>query len=96
MILPGFPLAGTRTRRYTRLNQQRRRSGLFKIDSLHIIVTAVVSLIATVGIVFLMDTVQPGLIVSRGGTSVFIFIGVFAANLIIEACRQRLEKNRKI
>lgn len=70
--------------------------GLFKIDSVHLIVTAVVSLIATVGIIFLIDSVQPGLIVSRGGTSVFIFIGVFTANLIIEACRQRIEKNRKI
>jgi hypothetical protein len=69
--------------------------GLFKIDAQLIIITAVVSLIATVAIVFIINMMQPGLIVLKGGTALFIYIGVFTANLIIEATRQRAEKNRK-
>jgi hypothetical protein len=42
----------------------------------------------------MVDFMQPGLIESRAGTSVFVYIGVFTANLIIEAGRRRLEKNR--
>ena len=63
-------------------------------DALSIFITAVVSFFVTVAIVYLMDFVRPGLITSKAGTSVFIYIGVFSANLIIEACHQRLEKRR--
>lgn len=62
---------------------------LFKIDVQLLAVTAVVSLIATVAIAFMIQLVQPGLNVYRGGTALFIYIGVFTANLIIEAARQR-------
>mgnify|MGYP001089916134 CR=1 FL=1 len=62
-------------------------------DPLHLMITAVVSLVVTIAIVFMMDTISPGLIISKGGTSVFIFIGVFSANLIIEACHRRIDKN---
>jgi hypothetical protein len=65
-----------------------------RIDALSILITAVVSFFVTIAIVYLMDFVRPGLITSKAGTSVFIYIGVFSANLIIEACHQRLEKRR--
>lgn len=70
--------------------------GLFKIDAQLIIITAVVSLIATVAIVFMINMMQPGLIVLRGGTALFIYIGVFTANLIVEAARQRSGRNRDL
>jgi len=67
--------------------------GLFKFDFQYLIISALVSLLVTAVIVFFMKIVQPELIVSKGGTILFIYIGVFTANLIIEAARQRLEKN---
>jgi len=63
--------------------------GLFKIDAQYLVITAVVSLAATAAIVFLVNRMQPGLITVTLGTSLFIYIGVFTANLIIEAFRQR-------
>ncbi len=68
--------------------------GLFGFDITFLSISAFVSLVATIGIVFMVDCVQPGLMSSRAGTSVFVFIGVFTANLIIEAGRRRLERNR--
>ena len=70
--------------------------GLFKIDPQLVVITAVVSLIATVAILIVINFMQPGLIVLRGGTALFIYIGVFTANLIIEAARQRSDRNRKM
>jgi hypothetical protein len=32
--------------------------------------------------------------VFKGGVALFVYIGVFTANLIIEAARQRSDKNR--
>jgi hypothetical protein len=69
--------------------------GLFKFDAQLLIVTAVVSLVATVAIVFMINMVQPGLNVFKGGIALFVYIGVFTANLIIEAARQRSDKNRE-
>jgi predicted tellurium resistance membrane protein TerC len=68
---------------------------LFNVDAQYLIVSALISLLVTVAIVFLVNSMQPGLIVLKGGTSLFIYIGVFTANLIIEASRQRFERNRK-
>jgi hypothetical protein len=70
--------------------------GLFKLDAQLIIITAVVSLVATVAIVFMINMVQPGLNVFKGGIALFIYIGVFTANLIIEAARQRSDKNKDL
>jgi hypothetical protein len=42
----------------------------------------------------MINLIQPGLSVIRGGTGLFIYIGVFTANLFIEAARQRSEKRR--
>ena len=70
--------------------------GLFKIDAQFLIITAFVSLVATVAIVFMVNLMQPGLIVVKGGAGLFIYIGVFTANLIIEAARQRSNRNRKM
>jgi hypothetical protein len=70
--------------------------GLFKIDFQLVVITAIVSLVATVAIVFMINIMQPGLIVLKGGTALFIYIGVFTANLIIEAARQRSARNRKM
>ena len=67
---------------------------LFKLDTQLIIITAVVSLVATVAIVVMINMVQPGLNVFKGGVALFVYIGVFTANLIIEAARQRSDKNR--
>jgi hypothetical protein len=64
------------------------------LDALSILVTAVVSFFVTIAIVYLMDFVRPGLITSKAGTSVFVYIGVFSANLIIESLHDRLEKRR--
>jgi F0F1-type ATP synthase assembly protein I len=69
--------------------------GLFKLDFEYLLITAVISLIATLAIVFLINMVQPGLSVVRGGTGLFIYIGVFTANLFIEAARQRSERRRR-
>lgn len=68
--------------------------GMFKVDAQLILVTAIVSLIATVAIVFMISMVQPGLHI-RGGTALFIYIGVFTANLILEAARQRTGRDRE-
>lgn len=67
---------------------------MFKSDAQLLLVTALVSFVATVAIVFMIHTVQPGLNVFKGGTALFIYIGVFTANLIIEAARQRSDKSR--
>ena len=67
---------------------------LFNFDTQLIIITAVVSLVATVAIVVMINMVQPGLNVFKGGVALFVYIGVFTANLIIEAARQRSDKNR--
>lgn len=64
------------------------------IDFPYLVITALVSLLMTVLIVFMMDAIRPGLITSRAGTGVFIYIGVFAASLIMEVCRRLLEKRR--
>jgi hypothetical protein len=66
-----------------------------RVDGLYILITAVVSFFVTIAIVYMMDIVRPGLIQSKAGTSVFIYIGVFSANLIIDACHRRLERNRR-
>jgi hypothetical protein len=42
-------------------------------------------------IAFIIKKVQPDIVISAG-TWVFILIGVFSANLIIEAGRQRVDK----
>jgi hypothetical protein len=68
--------------------------GLFRIDAQLLIVTAIVSLVATVAIVFMVNMMQPGLIAMKGGTALFVYIGVFTANLIIEAARQRSGRDR--
>ncbi len=68
--------------------------GSSSFDAVNLIITAVVSFVVTIAIVSMMDVVRPGLITSKAGTSVFIFIGVFSANLIIEACHRRVEKDR--
>jgi hypothetical protein len=69
---------------------------LFKLDSPLLIITAVVSLVATVAIVFMINMVQPGLNVFKGGIALFVYIGVFTANLIIEAARQRSDKKQDL
>lgn len=66
-----------------------------KIDAEYIIISALVSLAVTVAIVFIIKTLQPELIALKGGTVIFIYIGVFTANLIIEARRQRTDKHDK-
>jgi hypothetical protein len=63
-----------------------------RIDFLYLLITAVVSFFVTVAIVYMMDIIRPGLIQSKAGTSVFVYIGVFSANLIIDALHRRLEK----
>ncbi|HNY64242.1 MAG TPA: hypothetical protein PKM41_02315 [Deltaproteobacteria bacterium] len=67
-----------------------------RIDTLYLLITAVVSFFVTIAIVYLMDIVRPGLIHSKAGTSVFIYIGVFSANLIIDALHRRVEKKRRM
>jgi hypothetical protein len=69
--------------------------GLFKLDTQLLVITAVVSLAATGAIVFMINIVQPGLNVFKGGIALFIYIGVFTANLIIEAARQRSGNDRE-
>jgi hypothetical protein len=66
---------------------------LFKFDVQYLIITALVSLVATVAIIYFVNFMQPGLIVSTGGTAVFVYIGVFTANLIIEAVHGRSGKD---
>ena len=68
--------------------------GLFRFDTSFLFISAFVSLVATIAIVFMVDCLQPGLMESKAGTSLFVYIGVFTANLIIEAGRRRLERNR--
>lgn len=68
---------------------------MFRLDFPFLAVSAAVSMVATFAIMFMVDLMQPGLIVSRGGTALFVYIGVFTANLIIEAARQRMERKRK-
>jgi hypothetical protein len=70
--------------------------GLFKLDAQLLIITAAVSFVATVDIVFMINMVQPGLNVFKGGIALFVYIGVFTANLIIEAARQRSDKNKDL
>ncbi|HHO76418.1 MAG TPA: hypothetical protein ENN05_08310 [Deltaproteobacteria bacterium] len=65
---------------------------IFRIDYQFIIISALVSLLATIAIIFAINVLHPGLISSAGGTSIFIYIGVFTANLIAEAGRKRLRK----
>ncbi|MCU0577215.1 MAG: hypothetical protein MUD15_10380 [Desulfobacterota bacterium] len=67
----------------------------FKIDAEYLVITAVVSLVATVAIVVMVNLMQPGLITSTFGTGLFVFIGVFAANLMIESLRTRSGRNRE-
>jgi hypothetical protein len=66
----------------------------FRIDVAYLVITGLVSLVATVAIVVMVDLVQPGLIKSRLGTGLFVYIGVFAANLLIESIRSRLLRSR--
>jgi len=68
--------------------------GLFRIDAEYLVITAVGSLVATIAIVFMVNLVQPGLITSKLGTGLFVYIGVFAANLMIESLRSRSRKGR--
>jgi F0F1-type ATP synthase assembly protein I len=68
--------------------------GIFKFDFEYLLITAIISLVATLAIVFMINLIQPGLSVIRGGTGLFIYIGVFTANLFIEAAHQRSEKRR--
>lgn len=70
--------------------------GQFKIDGEYLIITALVSLVATVAIIFMVNLVQPGLIVSWVGTGLFVYIGVFAANLLIESIRDRFDRTRRM
>ena len=67
---------------------------MIKIDWQYMSISMIVSIIVSVMIAFIIRKVQPDLNISAG-TWVFIFIGVFAANLIIEAGRQRLHKDGK-
>jgi hypothetical protein len=70
--------------------------GLFRLDAQLIVITAVVSLVATVAIVFMIHMIQPGLNVFKGGIALFVYIGVFTANLIIEAARQRSDRKQDL
>lgn len=69
--------------------------GLFRIDAEYLVITAVVSLLATIAIVFMVSLVQPGLVTSKLGTGLFVYIGVFAANLMIESLRSRSGRDRE-
>jgi hypothetical protein len=64
---------------------------MIKIDWQYLTISLAVSAITTVMIVFIIRKVQPGLDITAG-TWIFILIGVFTANLIIEAGRQRIHK----
>ncbi len=66
--------------------------GTMKIDLLYLVITAIVALGVTAAIVFLMQLMQPGFSVATLGNAVFIYIGVFAAILIMEVIHQRLER----
>jgi hypothetical protein len=68
--------------------------GPFRIDTEYLIITALVSLVASIAIIFMVNLVQPGLIVSWVGTGIFVYIGVFAANLLIETIRDRFHRTR--
>ena len=69
--------------------------GLFRVDAEYLVITAVVSLVATVAIVLMVNLMQPGLITSKLGTGLFVYIGVFAANLMIESLRSRSGRDRE-
>lgn len=69
--------------------------GLFRIDAEYLVITAVVSLLATIAIVFMVNLVQPGLVTSKLGTGLFVYIGVFVANLMIESLRSRSGRDRE-
>lgn len=66
----------------------------FNIDLQGIVITAIVSLVMTITIVFLVMIMQPGLIVSMTGTGLFIYIGVFAAIRIMDTIFQPSKKNQ--
>lgn len=68
--------------------------GPFKIDAEYLAITAAVSLAATIAIVYMVNLMQPGLITSKLGTGLFVYMGVFAANLMIESLRSRLGGDR--
>ena len=68
--------------------------GLFRIDTEYLVITAIVSLVASVAIVVMVNLMQPGLITSKVGTGLFVFIGVFAANLLIESLRSRPARDK--
>lgn len=65
------------------------------MDLSYLIISALVSFFVTIAIIGAIHIMQPDLLVVKGGTGLFIYIGVFSANLIIEAGRQRIEKNRR-
>lgn len=65
------------------------------MDLSYLIISALVSFIVTIAIMGVIHIMQPGVLVMKGGTGLFIYIGVFSANLIIEASRQRIERNRR-
>jgi len=67
----------------------------WKIDVEYFIISAVVSLLPTVAIIFMVKTMQPALIDIDAGTAVFIYIGVFTANFLIEARRKRFDNDHK-
>lgn len=64
------------------------------MDIPYLIIAALVSFLVTIAIIGAIHIVQPDIVVMKGGAVLFIYIGVFSANLIIEAGRQRIEKNR--
>ncbi len=66
--------------------------GSLKTFASSLAVTAGVSSVAACAIVFMVERVQPALVTSRRGTFVFAFIGVMAANLIIETIHERMRR----
>jgi len=93
---PAWPLRSERVWNILKGIKPRRggKMGLSRIDASFLLISAFVSLIATIAIVLMLDWIQPGLMESRAGTSVFVYIGVFSANLLIEAGRRRMERAR--
>jgi hypothetical protein len=67
----------------------------WKIDAEYVTISAIVSLLMTIAIVFMVKVLQPELIEVKPGTAIFIYIGVFTANLIIETRRRRFDKEHK-
>lgn len=66
--------------------------GSWKTEACLVAVTALVSCIAAGMIVLLVERIQPGIMGSRWQTFVFAFIGVFAANLLIETIHARMRR----